>query len=176
MLFRSERGFSRYDATLENMSVFSTQFAGGGDCNPNSIFESTDGIVMIGTTGGLIVYDRKKDQKGSYPPYNNIISVTIGDSVYPYMPEYKLPYSKYVVKVEYVGISLSNPGLIRHRTILSNYDEDWSSFSNERAITYRLPDGSFRFSMESVNGSGLSSVSEGAFDIIVMKPDRKSVV
>ncbi len=165
-----ERGFSRFDPTLGNMSVFSTSFAGGGDCNPNSIFESSDGTIMVGTTGGLIIYDRKKDQKGSYAPINNIVSVTIGDSVYPYMAIYKLPYAKYVVKVAYVGISLSNPGLIKYRTMLGNYDEVWSSYSNEREVTYRLPDGSFRFSMESVSESGISSVTQGAFEIIVKRP------
>jgi len=165
-----EQGFSRFDPAGDRMTVFSTSFAGGGDCNPNAIYESNEGVVFIGTTKGLITYDRKKDRSGHYPPINNIVSVTIGDSIYPYLPIYKLPYAKYVVKVEFVGISLSDPGSVKYRTMLGNYDSDWSKYSREREITYRLPDGNFKFSMESDNDSGISSVTNVAFEIVVKKP------
>jgi ligand-binding sensor domain-containing protein/serine phosphatase RsbU (regulator of sigma subunit) len=164
------RGFSRYDLSTGAMTVFSTAFAGGGDCNLNAIYEAPDGLIFIGTTSGLIVYDRKKDLKASVPPYNNIVSITIDDKVYPWQDQILMPYNRYLVKVEYIGISHSNPDLVRYRTRLGNYDTDWSDLVSTRQITYRLTDGDFTFSLESFNDSGASSLSEGMFRIVVRKP------
>jgi serine phosphatase RsbU (regulator of sigma subunit) len=53
---------------------------------------------------------------------------------------------------------------------LKNYDNEWSDYSGERQVSYRLPDGTFQFSLESVNEAGVSSLTEGAFTIMVKKP------
>jgi ligand-binding sensor domain-containing protein/serine phosphatase RsbU (regulator of sigma subunit) len=165
-----ERGYSRYDIARQTMAVYTTTFAGGGDCNPNAIFESSEGMVLIGTTNGVIVYDRTRDIKGVVAPANNILSVTINEDVYNWQPVYTLPFNKYLVKIEFAGISLSNPQLVRYRTFLKNYDNEWSEYSSDRQVSYRLPDGSFQFSLETVNEAGVASLIENAFTIIVKKP------
>jgi serine phosphatase RsbU (regulator of sigma subunit) len=81
-----------------------------------------------------------------------------------------LPYSKYVVEIDFVGISLSNPDLVRYRTKLDNYDLAWSDWDDSRSVTYRLTDGSYTFSLESLNEAGTSTISAGAFELIVRKP------
>ncbi|MFO7574666.1 MAG: two-component regulator propeller domain-containing protein [Bacteroidales bacterium] len=164
------RGFSRFDLSTGTMTVFSTAFAGGGDCNLNAIYEAPGGEIFIGTTSGLIVYDRKKDLKGAVPPYNNIISITINDNVYPWQDQILVPYNRYLVKVDYIGISHSNPDLVRYRTKLGNYDTDWSEPVSSRQITYRLTDGDFTFSLESRDASGTLTLTEEMFRIIVRKP------
>jgi ligand-binding sensor domain-containing protein/serine phosphatase RsbU (regulator of sigma subunit) len=164
------KGFSRFDPSTGAMSVFSTTFAGEGDCNLNAIYEAPDGTVFIGTTTGLIVYNRQKDLKGSVPPYNNIISVTINDIVYPWQKQIMVPYDRHLVKIDYVGISHSNPDQVRYRTRLGNYDTDWSEPGSSRQITYRLTDGDFTFSLETWNASGASTVTEEMVRIIVRKP------
>lgn len=165
-----ENAFSRYDIATRTMAVYSTAFAGGGDCNPNAIYESADGMILIGTSNGVIVYDRTKDIKGIVAPTNNILSVAINDSVYTWQPHYALPYNRYLVKIDFTGISLSNPDLVRYRTFLKNYDNEWSEFSSDRQVSYRLPDGSFLFSLETVNEAGVKTLTENAFTIIVKKP------
>ena len=40
------------------IKAFATDFAKGGDCNPDAMYESSDGKIFIGTTEGLIIYDR----------------------------------------------------------------------------------------------------------------------
>lgn len=169
-----ERGFSRYDPETGVISVFSTSFAGGGDCNPNAIYVSNEGVIFIGTTNGLIVYDKKKDLKGIVPPGVNILSVTVNDRVYPYTPQLHLPYNRYVIRIDYVGISLSNPELVRYRTRLDNYDRGWSESGSQRHITYRVTDGTYRFSLEAVNESGVTVASENMLEIVVRTPFWRS--
>ena len=45
------------------MKIFGTDFAKSGVCNPDGMFESADRKIFIGTTEGLIIYDRLKDKK-----------------------------------------------------------------------------------------------------------------
>lgn len=165
-----ERGFSRYDTETGTVKVFSTDFAKGGDCNPNAIFENSDGLVMIGTTEGLIVYDREKDKKASVAPINNIISVTINKDKYPYRQSYSRPYGKYSVTINYVGISLTDPGKVYYSTILENFDDEWSEMKTDRESSYQLRDGRYRFKFVSVNEEGLSQDQPVTFELFIKKP------
>jgi len=57
-----EKGFSRFDPATGVVSVFGADFAKGGVCNPDALFESAEDRILIGTTEGLIIYDRRKDK------------------------------------------------------------------------------------------------------------------
>ncbi len=163
-------GFSRYDRNTNSMRTFSTDFAMGGDCNPNGMYESSDGKVLIGTTRGLIVYDRYKDKKPRIAPFNNINSITINDISYPYRSSYTLPYSKrYIIKVNYVGISLSGPDKVYYQTKLDNWDNDWSEWTTDRVITASPRDGRYKFTMVSVNDDDLSD-DPISFSLTIKKP------
>ncbi|MCX6332823.1 MAG: SpoIIE family protein phosphatase [Bacteroidia bacterium] len=164
-------GFSRFDRNTGVIKTFGIDFAKGGLCNPDGMYESSDGKVLIGTTSGFIVYDRKKDVKPQKAPVNNINYVSINDSVYPLKTSYSLPYSKrYNITVNYVGINLKDPEKVQYRTILENFDDDWSAWTSGREIKYPLTDGRYQFMMRSVSEDGLSSKVPVSFEIFIKKP------
>ena len=165
-----ERGFSRYDQETGSIKAFTTDFAKGGDCNANALIESSDGMILIGTTEGLIIYDRQKDRKKLVAPVNNIVSVDINNINYPLQQIYYLPYKKYTIRVGYVGINLSDPDKVYYSTKLDNFDNAWSDMSLSRQVTYPLRDGRYRFNLVSVNEDGLSSDEALYFDIVIKKP------
>jgi ligand-binding sensor domain-containing protein/serine phosphatase RsbU (regulator of sigma subunit) len=167
-----ERGFSRYDINTGIMKVFSNDFAKGADCNPMAIFETTDGKILIGTTEGLIYYDRTKDKKNSVAPINNILSVTINQDRLAYQSSYTLPYRKvYKIKIEYVGINLTDPEKVTYQTKLDPIEDKWSEFNYSREITYTpLSDGRYRFNLKSYSGDGLTMENSATFEMIVKKP------
>jgi serine phosphatase RsbU (regulator of sigma subunit) len=163
-------GFSSYDIKTGVMRVYPTDFAMGGDCNPNSLYESSDGKVLIGTTQGLIVYDRNKEKKVRVAPFNNINYITINDIRHPYRSSFTLPYSKrYIIKINYVGISLSDPEKVYYQTRLDNWDNDWSEWSTNREFTASPRDGRYKFTMISVNEDGQSQ-DPVSFSLTINKP------
>jgi hypothetical protein len=128
-----------------------------GDCNERAIYEAPDGKILIGTTQGVIIYDREKDRKSGLAPQNNINSVIINDVVYPFRETYSLPYRKrYVVKVNYTGIDFSEPEKVYYSTYLENYDDDWTAPSPSRESVYNLSDGKYRFNLVSVIEDGIT--------------------
>ncbi len=168
-------GFSRYNRNSGIMRTYGTDFARGGKCNPDGMYESSDGKVLIGTTQGLIVYNRLKDKIAVMPPYNNVNYITINDVKYPYKSSYSLPYRKrYSVRVNYVGINFSDPDKVYYQTMLVNYDNNWSKVTTEREVPYSLSDGHYQFNLISVNESGLSHDTPVTFEINIKKPFWRS--
>ena len=166
-----ERGFSRYDIKTGIIKKFVNDFAKGGNCNPHAIFETTDGKVLIGTTEGLICYDRKEENKTVKIPINNILSVTINDVRYPYQPVYSLPYYKrYSIIIDYIGIDMSDPEKVSYRTKMDNYDDNWSQIKFSRQEKYNLQDGKYKFNLMSMGEDGITQKTPATFDIFIKKP------
>jgi ligand-binding sensor domain-containing protein/serine phosphatase RsbU (regulator of sigma subunit) len=166
-----ERGISRYNPETGITKVYSTDFAKGGSCNSGGMYESPDGKIFIGTTEGLIVYDRSKDRKARIAPVNNINSITINDVEFPYQPSFSLPYKKrYNIRVNFTGINMSNPEKVYYSTFMDNYDNDWTGISASREVTYSLRDGKYRFNLISVNEDGLSQENTLSFEINIKRP------
>lgn len=164
-------GFSRYNLTTGIMKTYGTDFARSGDCNMHGMYESPDGKVLIGTTQGLVVYDRNKDRKQLIASINNINYITINDVVYPLQTSYTLPYKKrYNIVVNYVGINLRDPDKVFYQTKLDNYEDEWSKMTTERDVQYSPGYGRYRFNMRSVNEDGLSTETPVIFDLVIRKP------
>ena len=169
-----ERGYSRYSPSTGIIKVFETDFARRGSCNADGMYQSPDGKIYIGTTEGLIVYDPARDRK-PVAPVNNINSIVINDIEYPYRPVFHLPYKKrYNVRINYVGINLSNPDKVYYSTFLENYNDDYTRLSSTREVSYSLRDGRYRFNLLSVNEEGLSNETPLSFEIIIKSPVWRS--
>lgn len=164
-------GFSRYNTTNGIMRTFGTDFAQGGDCNTDGMYESSDGKILIGTTKGFVVYDSKKDKRIMLAPFNNVNYVTINDSVFPFRNSYILPYRKrYDIKVHYTGINLRDPEKVSYQSRLENYNDNWSPVTNSREVTYSPGDGNYKFNLISANEDGLSQETSVTFELMIKKP------
>ncbi len=166
-----ERGFSRYDQETGLVKVFGNDFAKGGMCNMNGLYESPDGKIFIGTTEGLVIYDGARDKRLQMAPVNNINSVIINGVAYPYQPSYNLPYRKrYTIRVNYTGIDFSDPEKVYYSTRLDNFDDEWTEESDSREVTYNLRDGKYKFNLISVNDDGMTQENPLSFGINIKRP------
>lgn len=163
------KGFSRFSSSTGTVRIFGTDYAKVGICNPGGMFES-DKKIFIGTTEGLIIYDRSRERKIELPPFNNINMVEINDVPYPYQPSFILPYSKYRIKISYSGINFSAPDKVYYSSFLENFDNDWSKMTTTREVPYSLTDGKYKFSLISINQDGLSQGAPVTISILIKKP------
>jgi serine phosphatase RsbU (regulator of sigma subunit) len=164
------KGISRINANTGLIQTLGTDFGNLGICNADGMFESDDKKIFIGTTQGLIIYDRSKDKKNSVAPFNNINSIEINDVAYSYQPSFVLPYTKYKVKIYYSGINFRSPEKIYYSSYLENFDLDWSKMTSSREALYSLSDGKYKFNLISVNQDGLSQGAPASFTILIKKP------
>ena len=163
-------GFSRYNPVTGVVKSYDAGFTRGAMCNMGAIFETDDGKILIGTTEGLIVYDKIKGNLAQNPPQTNLNYVSINDQRHDYQPVYTLPFGSYFIRLNFVGIDFNEPEKINYSIFVENYDNDWSAFSLNREMTYRLRDGKYKFNIISVNSEGVSQEEPFSFVIIIKKP------
>ena len=164
-----EVGFSRYNSVTGTIKTFGTGFAKGGMCN-RAMIETDDDKILIGTTEGLIIYDKKKDNIGQRPPLTNLNYITINDKRYDYQPVYTLPFRDYIIRPNFVGIYFNDPDKVNYSVFVENFNDTWSNLSSERGLTYTLRDGKYKFNVISVNDEGISQQEPLSFIIIIKKP------
>lgn len=166
-----EQGFSIIDQEIGRVRSFADIFSESADCNPNSVCETSEGLVVIGTTKGIMIYDNTLDLNRNTPPVTNIVSVIIDDIEYPFTETVELPYRKlYDVKINFAGLHYSDPARVWYRTWLDNYDRGWSDPVYARDVTYKLSYGTYRFNLMSFNYDGISDNSVAGFNITIKKP------
>lgn len=152
-----EKGISILDSKTGILKSFRADYAGAGTSNPGAAFESAEGKVFIGTTSGVIIYNRQEDVTNDIPPFNIITSLIINDVEYGYEPVIRLPYSNYRLTINYSGINFSDPDKVWYSTYLENFDSEWSTLSPDRKVSYNIRDGKYVFHMISVDENGLSN-------------------
>jgi serine phosphatase RsbU (regulator of sigma subunit) len=166
-----DKGFSRFDPNRRTMKIYGNDYAKNGTCNPGSMLESADKKIFIGTTEGLIIYDKQNDKKSMVAPFNNINYITINDIKYDYQPSFSLPFNKkYLVRVNYSGINFRAPEKVFYSTYLENFDAGWSKMSTVREVTYNLRDGKYKFNLLSVSEDGLSQDTALSFELLIKGP------
>jgi ligand-binding sensor domain-containing protein/serine phosphatase RsbU (regulator of sigma subunit) len=164
------RGLSKVEKKTGIIKTFGADYIKGGKCNGAAMYETEDGIILAGTTEGLIVYDSKKDIKPELPPFNNVTAIVINDSVYSYRPVIELPFKKYKITIRYAGVNFSAPEKVYYQPYLENFDLGPGAFSTSREVTYNLGHGKYEFSLVSVDENGIANESGASFTISISKP------
>jgi serine phosphatase RsbU (regulator of sigma subunit) len=170
-----DKGFSRLNAKTGVMKVFGTDLVKGGMCNPGAMFESSDKKVFIGTTEGLVIYDRTKDKVISVAPANNINYITIDNDRYEYGSSITRSYKrKSQVKISFTGINFSSPENVFYSTYLENYDVAWSKMNNLREVSYSLGYGHYKFNLISSDDHGHTQETPLSFELTIKHPFWKT--
>ena len=148
-------GVSRINEDNYKIRTFGNEIGISGDCNYNALLNTPSGDLYIGTTRGLLIYhsDRVKEIP---PPKPNITAVYISDQLVDHTKPIRLPYGAYKLRIEYTGISFSDPEKVTYQYKLDGYDLDWSPIVSEKFALYpRIDDGDFTFLLVAFNADGV---------------------
>lgn len=140
------------------------------DFNLNAVCKDKNDRIWFGTSDGLIEYDYRYDKRNKIPPYVNIEKIFFSDKEVEFSENIEMPYSVYKLKIEFVGISFSDPGSVKYKYMLKGYDLDWNETS-ERVVNYkRLEDGDYEFLIKAANADGVWSEKPVSFKIYIKPP------
>ena len=168
-------GISKVDINNYSIEIFDVDKGITGDCNPNAVFRDRNGILYFGTTEGLIKYDPSKDKKSEILPETNISKVLINDKPYDFLPGITLPFSRYKIRIEYIGLDYREPQSVSYQYKLEGYDSDWSDITNLNYVNYpRVQDGKYTFFVRSFNKKGLSNEISASFQLRIKLPFYKT--
>lgn len=164
-------GLSRIDPDSYFVRTYSTESGIRGDFNFNSATVTPDGMLLFGTTEGLVKYDLSAEKTSFAEPMLNITSLQISDEEYELTDRVSLPYGSYKFRIEFIGLNYANPDKVLYQYKLLGYDLDWSDLSGQRFAYYsRLDDGNFEFLLRAYNAEGIMTEFPLALSIIIDKP------
>ena len=167
-------GLSRINPETGNIVVFNQEMGFTSDVMHRAIDVNENGLVLFGTNNGLIAYDTYQSRKDTVPPRLNTVELNISDSIYPIKQEIFLPYGNYKIRIDFVGINLSNPDQVSYRYKLDGYDE-WSEPTRETFARYsRIEDGDYTFMLSACDGNGNCTGEVSMFSISVKTPFWKT--
>ncbi|MEN8157371.1 MAG: two-component regulator propeller domain-containing protein, partial [Bacteroidota bacterium] len=169
------QGLSRIDPHKETIRTFGRESGFTSDINHSSVARSVLGKLLFGTTEGIIKYDAFQAREDSIPPRLSLKSVVISDIPYDPLQEIKLKYDRYRMRIDFVGINLSNPEQVTYQYRLDGYEVEWSDISDVAYASYgRIEDGDYRFLLRACDGSGNCSHEPLSLAITVKIPVWKA--
>ena len=143
--------------------------------NNNAIYKGRRGNIYMGSTEGLIRYLPSEDAINLNPPVLSFLSVRTNTTVHQLDSVYKLPYDKYELTIDFVGVSLTNPGGVTYKYQLEGF-EDNKRTTTEQSVTYpNLPDGDYKFVITAFNSDNIPTQSPATFRITIAKPFWKKL-
>lgn len=154
------------------------------ESNANSSHIAKDGRILIGTVGGLQIYDPNIDPINYQEPILNITDVklffgqenimdhAIGlDSVNNLPQQLILPSSKNNLTFKYIGISLIAPEKVLYKYKLEGLDDSWTPEISKTEVTYpSLPAGSYTFMVVAMNNDGVWNKQASTYSFIILPP------
>ncbi|MEE9461760.1 MAG: two-component regulator propeller domain-containing protein [Bacteroidales bacterium] len=167
-------GLSKLDLERRIVVSYGTESGINGDCEPNASAVTSEGVVLFGTSDGLVQFDTKKERRNLTPPLTSIISVNIADKEYDFTKPIVLPYGIYKVRIEWIGLNYAAPEKVTYQYKLNGYD-DWSDPSSEVYEQYpRIEDGTYTFMLMAYNSENVGTEVPVEFRLRIKLPIWKT--
>ncbi|MDR1171907.1 MAG: SpoIIE family protein phosphatase, partial [Bacteroidales bacterium] len=156
------------------VNTFGIENGISGDANPLAMILNKNSEMLIGMTDGVMLYDVKADQTQKQMPMLNLSQVLINDEPYNAYKPVVLPYGKYKLQFDFVGLQYSNPASVTYQYLLLGYDEGWTKPSKSTTANYpRLEDGDYSFWVKACNSDNCTEETM-LFTIKVRNPYWKT--
>ncbi|MBN2349655.1 MAG: SpoIIE family protein phosphatase [Bacteroidales bacterium] len=138
--------------------------------NKNAAFIDHNEMLWFGTNNGIISYDFRSDNKIVPPPLLSITSLKVNDKKINFEDVLVLKPGKYTINLEFLGLSLKEPDLVKYQYKLEGYNE-WSEVTKINSVTYPgLSEGRYTFMLNAINSDGISSLTPLRKTIIIKTP------
>ncbi|TAL78318.1 MAG: hypothetical protein EPN88_02225 [Bacteroidetes bacterium] len=138
--------------------------------NPNAIIKDQKGKIWFGSYKGMVSYDPSMEYPRTIPPVLGITSININEKEKDISDRIILSPGNYNIKIDFLGISLKEPSLVKYQYKLEGYDQ-WSEITKDRSITYNhLIEGVYTFILKAASGDGAVSENPLTISIIIKKP------
>lgn len=167
-------GMSKINIETDRILTYGTNVGISGDCQPNAAAVTQGGVILFGSSNGLITFNTKEERKNLTSPFLNISSVLINDREYDFSKPITLPYGIYKMRVDFIGLNFRSPDRVTYQFKLDGYD-DWSEPAGIPYVQYsRIEDGDYTFMLKACNSEGVCSEAPVQFTLRIKLPIWKT--
>ncbi len=143
--------------------------------NTNSCFKDKKGNIWFGTTEGIVLCNTEQNKIKISEPKTQILLLTLNKKKFTKNETIDLSYDNYSVKVDYIGISLTDPSKVNYKYRLLGLDTTWRR-TNERFIEYsKISDGIYTFQVLACNRDGIWNIQPAEITFKINEPYWKKI-
>jgi len=173
----SARGLTRLNPESNSFKNYPVPI-GNSQSNTSILFRSTDGLIQVALTGGLISFNPERMTESTVPPAVVIESVGFTDEnnkdtvLFTYdRNEVELKYNENRISFQFVALHYVNSELNQYAYRLDGYDKEWIQAGTQRTATYtNLSQGTFTFHVKAANSDGAWNETGASFSVIILPP------
>ncbi|HYF71159.1 MAG TPA: histidine kinase [Ohtaekwangia sp.] len=145
--------------------------------NDQKFFQASDETIWVYNTTGIYSFHPDSIHTNATPPLltiknvrfindNNVLVNDINRSGE--VPA--LSYDENNLEIDYVGVSLTDPGKNFYRYKLMGFDDEWKTTKALQVSYDKLQPGSYTFVLNAANNSGTWSQSDSSFSFSIQSP------
>jgi len=132
----------------------------GEEVGQAGIFKSSKGQIWIPTNNNVVMFDPKDLKRNSCPPKTHITQFLTSTDNTDWEVESgkttKFEYNKSNIRIEFIGISLTAPDMVKYKYRLKGFNNNWSNETKERYVTYtNLTPGEYTFELFACNNNNI---------------------
>ena len=147
-----------------------------------SIFQTSDGNILVGTSTGFVVFNPRKMRINSVPPCVKFTDISVAGKTVMVGSEtlsrpiieggtIRLNYRESTIRIHFSAMSLVHPQNNRYQYRLEGFDDTWNDAGNYTFATYpHLPPGTYTFHVRGTNNDGVWSEDDATLTIVVTPP------
>ncbi len=173
LMIGSNNGLSIYQFSNNTLVHYNKSLGYTGiETKNNSFLQRSDGSILLGTTGGLMIYNPNyKDIRKPVEPYVHIGEIKVNMIPVPLTYKEPYPYSKNSFLFYYHAISMSNQSDLQYQVMLEGLDNTWRNPTKSTNISFsKLPYGEYTFKVKAITFDGIENQTPASYHFIIRPP------
>lgn len=143
----------------------------GIETKTNSFLDRGDGILLFGTTGGLMIYDSKTQDRKLMEPYVHITKMRVNMQEQEMHEDAVYPYDQNSFSFNYHAISLTNQPDLEYKVMLKGQDIEWREATQNQNISFsQLPPGKYEFLVKAITFDGVENEIPVSYSFKIKPP------
>lgn len=147
----------------------------GIETKTNSFLERKGGVLLFGTSGGLMLYDTKTEDRKLIEPFVHLIQMKVNMEETIMVSGTSFPYDENSFSFNYHAISLSNQSDLKYQVMLEGLDPGWHEITNSKNITFsQLPPGKYKLLVKAITFDGVENETPAQYSFTIRPPFWKT--
>ncbi len=143
----------------------------GIETKTNSFLEREDGVLLFGTTGGLMLYDTKTEDRKLKEPFVHLVQMKVNMEEFPMESGESFHYDRNSFSFNYHAISLSNQADLKYQVMLEGLDPGWREVTISKNISFsQLPPGKYQLLVKAITFDGVENETPAEYSFTIRPP------
>jgi len=172
LVIGSNNGLNIYDLDTKEIIHYNKNVGYTGiETKTNSFLEREDGVLLFGTTGGLMLYDTKIEDRQLKEPFVHLVQMKVNMEETAIVSGTSFPYDENSFSFNYHAISLSNQADLKYQVMVAGLDPGWREITTTKNISFsQLPPGKYQLLVKAISFDGVENETPAQYSFTVRPP------